>query len=67
MGDKRLRSLGLSLSPLARHHHIDLPAAAFGADQHLAPIGHWRFGAVPSSHLGGIGLDLMAATLAPDD
>jgi hypothetical protein len=26
-----------------------------------------RFGALPSSHLGGIGLDLMLAFLAPND
>jgi len=31
-----------------------------GADQSLAPIEHGRFGGVPSSHLGGIGLDLLA-------
>ena len=49
------------------HDHIDLTAAAFGADQPLAPIGHGRLGAVPSSHLGGIGLDLMAAIAAPND
>ena len=56
-------------SPLLNptHDHIDLPSAAFGADQLLAPIERWRVGAVPSSHLGGIGLHLMAATLAPHD
>jgi hypothetical protein len=57
----------VSLPPLARYHHIGLSAAAFGADQLLAPIEHWRFGAVPSSHLGGVGLDLMLASLAPHD
>jgi hypothetical protein len=50
--------------------------AAFGADQPITPIGHGRFGAVPSSHLGehrrcdllsGIGLNLMPASLAPND
>jgi hypothetical protein len=35
-----------------------------GADE---PIVHERFGAVPSGHLGGIGLDLMLAALAPGD
>jgi hypothetical protein len=49
------------------HDHINLPFAAFGADQLLAPIEHWRFGAVPSSHLGRVGLDLMTAALAPHD
>jgi hypothetical protein len=32
----------------------------------LAPD-HGRFGAVPSSHLGRVGLDLMPAILAPND
>jgi len=44
-----------------------LTAAALGADQPLSPIGHRRFGAVLLGHLGGIGLDLMAAILAPND
>jgi hypothetical protein len=44
-----------------------LPAAAFGADQPLAPIGQGRFGAVASSHLGRIGLHLTLAALAPND
>jgi hypothetical protein len=58
----------MSLTPLAPgHDHIDLASAAFKADQLVAPIGHWRFVAVPTSHLGGIGLDLMTATLAPHD
>jgi hypothetical protein len=38
-----------------------------GADEPLTPIGHSRFGAVPLGHLGGIGLDLMLAFLAPND
>ena len=42
-------------------------AAAAGTDQPLASIEHGRFGAVPSSHLGGVGLDLILAFLAPDD
>ena len=41
--------------------------AARAARQALAPIEHWRFGAAPSSHLGGVGLDLMLAFLAPHD
>ena len=39
------------------HGHIILPSAAFGTDQLLAPIERRRFGAVPSRHLDGIGLD----------
>jgi hypothetical protein len=31
------------------------------------PIKDWRSGTVLSSHLGGIGLDLMLASVAPDD
>jgi hypothetical protein len=52
---------------VSSHHHIDLSAAAAGTDQPLAPIEDGRFGAVPSSHRGGIGLDLMLAFLAPHD
>jgi hypothetical protein len=63
MGDEGLRSLEVRLTPFTRYHHIDLLRPAFGADQFFAPIGHWRFGAVPSSHLGRIGLDLMAQPL----
>jgi hypothetical protein len=55
MGDEGLRSLGVSLPSLGPgHDHIDLPSAAFRADQLLAPIGHWCFGAVPGSQLGGV-------------
>jgi hypothetical protein len=49
------------------YDHIDLTAAAFRADQPLAPIGHGRFGTVPLSHLGRVGLDLMLAFPAPND
>jgi hypothetical protein len=49
------------------HHHIDPSAAAAGTDQPLAPINNRRVSTVPSSHLRGIGLDLMAAIVAPDD
>jgi hypothetical protein len=61
---RALRSL---CPPLTGNHHIDLPAAALRTDQPLAPIEHWHFGAIPSSHLGGVGLDLMLAFLAPND
>ena len=58
----------VALPPLGpAHHHIDPPAPASGTDQPLAPVEHGRFGAVPRSHLGGIGLNLMLAFLAPDD
>jgi hypothetical protein len=49
------------------HHHVNFAAAAFGADRPLAPIKDRRFGAVASSHLGGIGLHLMLASLAPNE
>jgi len=43
-----------------------------GADQPFAPIEHGLFVALPSSHLGGVGLDLRWHALhqtipAPDD
>ena len=43
------------------HDHIGLPSAAAGTDKLLSPIEDAGVGAVPSSHLGGIGLDLMQA------
>jgi hypothetical protein len=54
-----VRMPAVALPPLGSAHHIDLPAAAAEADQPLAPIEGGCFGAVPGSHLAGIGLDLM--------
>jgi hypothetical protein len=65
-GRATARLTALSLLGSA-YDHIDLTAAAFGADQPLAPIGHGRFGAVLLGHLGRVGLDLVAAILAPND
>jgi hypothetical protein len=66
--DFRTRSRRARLSPFrSGHHHVDLPAAALGTDEPLAPIEHGRFGAIPSSHLSRVWLDLMLAFLAPDD
>ena len=55
---------GCGLRP--RHYHIRLTAAAARTDQPLAPIEDGRFGAIPSSHLGRVGLDLVLAILAPN-
>jgi hypothetical protein len=49
----------------AGHHRIDIAAAALRADQPLAPVERGRSRAVPSSHLGGIGVDLVRPFLAP--
>jgi hypothetical protein len=59
----------LALHPRLRpaHHHVNLPATAAGTDQPLPPIEHGGPSPVPSSHFGGIGLDLMLAFLAPND
>ena len=65
LGTKGLRSLGPAPGP--GNHHIDLSAAAFGADQPIPPLGNRHFGAVPLSLFGGIGLDLMTAISAPHD
>jgi hypothetical protein len=54
-------------SPGPGHYHVDLPSAALRTDEPLAPIEDAGVGAVPSSHLGGIGFDLMLARLAPHD
>jgi hypothetical protein len=53
--------------PAIKYRPNRLPAAAMGIDEPLGPIEHGRFGAVSSSHLGGIGLDRMLARLAPHD
>ena len=47
--------------------HISLPAAALGAGYPLAPIADRYIGAISLGYLGRVGLDLMAARLAPDD
>ena len=49
------------------HDHIGLPSAATGTDKLLAPIEYAGGGAVPSSHLCRVRLDLMLACLAPHD
>jgi len=58
----------ISLAPIApAHHHIDLPAAATGADEPSVPIEHRGPGAVALGYLGGVGLDPMLAALAAGD
>jgi hypothetical protein len=52
-------------SALAGYDHVYLPAAAFGADQPLSPIGNGHLSAVPFGLLGGIRFDLMATISAP--
>jgi hypothetical protein len=45
----------------------DETTAAPRTDQPLAPIEDGRFGAIPGSHLGRVGLDLVPAFLTPHD
>jgi hypothetical protein len=55
-----------SLSPLRPgHDHIGLPFAAAGTEEPHAPIEDADVGALPSSHLCRVRLDLMLARLAP--
>ena len=61
------RALAIRAPPRTSNNHIGLAAAAFGADQPLGPIENRRLGAVSLRLLGGIGFDLIAAILAPDD
>jgi hypothetical protein len=57
----------MSTPPLAPgHHHIDVAAAAPGADKPIAPIGNACLGAVPLGHLRRVGLGPVTARLAPD-
>jgi len=67
LGPKGLKS-GPGLPALGPcDDHIGLPSAAAGTDEPLAPIEDAGVGAVPSSRLDEIGLDLMLARLAPHD
>jgi hypothetical protein len=51
----------------ASDNHLGIVAPAFGADQPGTPIENCGLGTVALSLLGGIGFDLMAARLTPDD
>jgi hypothetical protein len=44
-----------ALLPGSAYDHIDLTAAAAGADEPIPPIGHSRFGAVSLGHLAALG------------
>jgi hypothetical protein len=58
----------LPLPPLGPgHDHVNVAAAAFGADEPLAPFEDRGFRAVPLGHFRGVGLDPAAARLAPHD
>ena len=53
-----------------RGEAVALPAGALrppSVTRSISPIGHSRLGAISSSHLGRIGLDLMLRFRAPDD
>jgi hypothetical protein len=45
------------------HHHVDVTAAALGADESLAPLGDGGSGAVPLGQLGSVRLDPVTARL----
>ena len=47
--------------------HIDPPAPALAAHKSRMPIRDGHLGAVALGHLGGVGLDLMAAIETPHD
>ena len=58
----------LHLSPLGPgHHHLDVAAAAPGAEEAIAPSEDRDISAVPLGHLDRIRLDRMAAYVAPDN
>jgi hypothetical protein len=58
---------GLELSPLARHHHVDLTAGALRTDEPRTPFKDGHLRAVAAGMLSRIGFHLMAAFAAPDD
>jgi hypothetical protein len=55
------------MPPRAAQPHIGLPTGAPETDQPLAATEHSRFGAALRTDLGGIGLELRLAILAPND
>jgi hypothetical protein len=58
----------VALPPLGPgHHHIDLPAAAAGADEPLAPVRYCRLGTIPAGLLGRVGFALVTAGFTHDD
>jgi hypothetical protein len=59
-----VRASAVRLPLRTGHHHVNLAAVAFGADQPGAPIGQRHLGAVALSLFGWIGLDLVAAISA---
>src|SRR6516165_2333569 len=66
---KRRAVLGSAgLTPLSpADDHVNLSAAALGTDKPLAPIENGGARAVSLRHLGGVGLNLMLTSFAPDD
>ena len=67
MGAKGVLSLAIRPPLSSGNNHINLAAAAFGADQPPAPIEDRDIGPVSLRLLRRIGLDLMAAISAPHD
>jgi hypothetical protein len=62
-----VRSLAVRAPLRTGHHHVNLAAAALGADQPLMPIENCGLGAASLRMFGGIRLDLMAAIPVPHD
>jgi hypothetical protein len=59
---------GLGLPPFGpAYHHVDLAAAAAGANEPRLPVKHGRLRAIAGGVLGRIGFNLMAAIPAPYD
>jgi hypothetical protein len=52
--------------PHPGHHHVNIPAAALGANQPSVPFRHWRLRTVPACLLGRIRFAPVATCFAPD-
>jgi hypothetical protein len=58
---------GTSISPpRPGHHHVDIPAAALGANQPSVPFRHWRLGTVPACLLCRVRFTPVTTCFAPD-
>jgi hypothetical protein len=64
VGDERLPAL---IATRAGQHHVDLAAAAPGADEPGPPVENRRLGTVQLRLLGGIWFGLVLTCLAPHD
>jgi hypothetical protein len=61
----RVRQIGTS--PFGSgNHHVDIPAAALGANQPSVPFGHWRLRTIPACLISRVGFAPVTTCFTPD-